>query len=144
MQPYPIYATHGRGSHIWDQDGTEYLDFHCGFGATCKRARRTIPAIRAPKSSCFAISAVTVTQPVFSARPSNAPRRTVFPTPRRPVMSNSLPTIAATVISTMVTRAVVGPGPIYGQRTFALQSPSELAALAQTRESAGTVTLEMP
>jgi len=33
MQPYPIYATHGRGSHIWDQDGTEYLDFHCGFGA---------------------------------------------------------------------------------------------------------------
>jgi glutamate-1-semialdehyde 2,1-aminomutase len=33
MQPYPIYVTHGRGSHIWDQDGTEYLDFHCGFGA---------------------------------------------------------------------------------------------------------------
>ena len=33
MQPYPIYVTHGQGSHIWDQDGTEYLDFHCGFGA---------------------------------------------------------------------------------------------------------------
>ena len=33
MQPYPIYVTHGKGSHIWDQDGTEYLDFHCGFGA---------------------------------------------------------------------------------------------------------------
>jgi glutamate-1-semialdehyde 2,1-aminomutase len=33
MQPYPIYVTHGRGSHIWDQDGTEYVDFHCGFGA---------------------------------------------------------------------------------------------------------------
>jgi glutamate-1-semialdehyde 2,1-aminomutase len=33
MQPYPVYVTHGRGSHIWDQDGTEYLDFHCGFGA---------------------------------------------------------------------------------------------------------------
>jgi glutamate-1-semialdehyde 2,1-aminomutase len=33
MQPYPIYVTHGRGSHIWDQDGMEYLDFHCGFGA---------------------------------------------------------------------------------------------------------------
>jgi glutamate-1-semialdehyde 2,1-aminomutase len=33
MQPYPIYLTHGRGSHVWDQDGTEYLDFHCGFGA---------------------------------------------------------------------------------------------------------------
>ena len=33
MQPYPIYVSHGKGSHIWDQDGTEYLDFHCGFGA---------------------------------------------------------------------------------------------------------------
>ncbi len=33
MQPYPIYVSHGRGSHIWDQDGGEYLDFHCGFGA---------------------------------------------------------------------------------------------------------------
>jgi glutamate-1-semialdehyde 2,1-aminomutase len=33
MQPYPIYVTRGKGSHIWDQDGSEYLDFHCGFGA---------------------------------------------------------------------------------------------------------------
>jgi len=33
MQPYPIYVTRGKGSHIWDQDGTEYLDFHGGFGA---------------------------------------------------------------------------------------------------------------
>jgi len=33
MQPYPIYVTHGKGSRIWDQDGSEYLDFHGGFGA---------------------------------------------------------------------------------------------------------------
>lgn len=33
MQPYPIYVTRGRGSHVWDQDNQEYLDFHCGFGA---------------------------------------------------------------------------------------------------------------
>jgi glutamate-1-semialdehyde 2,1-aminomutase len=33
MQPYPIYVSRGKGSHIWDQDGSEYLDFHCGFGA---------------------------------------------------------------------------------------------------------------
>jgi glutamate-1-semialdehyde 2,1-aminomutase len=33
MQPYPIYVTRGKGSRIWDQDGAEYLDFHCGFGA---------------------------------------------------------------------------------------------------------------
>ena len=31
--PYPVYVSHGRGSHVWDQDGTEYLDFHGGFGA---------------------------------------------------------------------------------------------------------------
>ena len=31
--PYPIYVSHGRGSHVWDQDGTEFLDFHGGFGA---------------------------------------------------------------------------------------------------------------
>jgi glutamate-1-semialdehyde 2,1-aminomutase len=33
MQPYPIYLTRGHGSRVWDQDGAEYADFHCGFGA---------------------------------------------------------------------------------------------------------------
>ncbi|MEO7794966.1 MAG: aspartate aminotransferase family protein [Thermoanaerobaculia bacterium] len=31
--PYPVYVSHGRGSHVWDQDGSEFLDFHGGFGA---------------------------------------------------------------------------------------------------------------
>ncbi len=31
--PYPVYVSRGKGSHIWDQDGTEYLDYHGGFGA---------------------------------------------------------------------------------------------------------------
>ncbi len=31
--PYPIYVSRGKGSHIWDEDGHEYLDFHGGFGA---------------------------------------------------------------------------------------------------------------
>ncbi len=30
--PYPIYLERGRGSHVWDVDGREYLDFHSGFG----------------------------------------------------------------------------------------------------------------
>ena len=30
--PYPIYLERGKGSHVWDVDGTEYLDFHSGFG----------------------------------------------------------------------------------------------------------------
>jgi CIC family chloride channel protein len=41
-----------------------------------------------------------------------------------------LPTIAATVIATMLTRGIVGAGPIYGQRMFTLQSPTELLWLA--------------
>jgi glutamate-1-semialdehyde 2,1-aminomutase len=31
--PYPVYVSRGKGSHIWDQDGQEYLDYHGGFGA---------------------------------------------------------------------------------------------------------------
>jgi len=30
--PYPIYLSHGRGPHVWDVDGLDYLDFHGGFG----------------------------------------------------------------------------------------------------------------
>jgi glutamate-1-semialdehyde 2,1-aminomutase len=33
MQPYPVYVSRGKGSHLWCQDGHEYLDFHNGFGA---------------------------------------------------------------------------------------------------------------
>ncbi len=31
--PWPIYLTHGRGSLVWDVDGTEYSDFHNGYGS---------------------------------------------------------------------------------------------------------------
>ena len=30
--PYPIYIERGEGVSVWDVDGTEYLDFHGGFG----------------------------------------------------------------------------------------------------------------
>ncbi len=30
--PYPVYVERGQGSHVWDVDGNEYLDFHGGFG----------------------------------------------------------------------------------------------------------------
>jgi len=30
--PYPIYLERGRGAHVWDVDGNDYLDFHGGFG----------------------------------------------------------------------------------------------------------------
>ena len=31
--PWPIYLDRGEGQRIWDVDGTEYLDFHNGFGS---------------------------------------------------------------------------------------------------------------
>ncbi|HCP61786.1 MAG TPA: aspartate aminotransferase family protein [Actinobacteria bacterium] len=30
--PYPVYLSRGLGSRVWDVDGTEYRDFHSGFG----------------------------------------------------------------------------------------------------------------
>jgi glutamate-1-semialdehyde 2,1-aminomutase len=30
--PWPIYLSHGKGSKVWDVDGTEMVDFHNGFG----------------------------------------------------------------------------------------------------------------
>jgi glutamate-1-semialdehyde 2,1-aminomutase len=31
--PWPIYLSRGKGAHVWDVDGNEYLDFHNGFGS---------------------------------------------------------------------------------------------------------------
>ncbi|HEU4354356.1 MAG TPA: glutamate-1-semialdehyde 2,1-aminomutase [Actinomycetota bacterium] len=30
--PYPVYLDRGQASRVWDVDGTEYVDFHGGFG----------------------------------------------------------------------------------------------------------------
>jgi glutamate-1-semialdehyde 2,1-aminomutase len=31
--PHAIFIDRGKGSHLWDIDGNEYLDFHLGYGA---------------------------------------------------------------------------------------------------------------
>ena len=31
--PHAIYVDHGSGSHVWDVDGNEYVDYHLGYGA---------------------------------------------------------------------------------------------------------------
>lgn len=46
------------------------------------------------------------------------------------VLEAILPALVATVIAVALTRAVVGQGPIYGQRSFQLQHPTELFAFA--------------
>src|SRR6185437_12555687 len=61
--------------------------FHLAFGASWKRARRTSWAMRASNEVCLVISASTVVQPRSRARSSKLVSNTVFPTPRRPVMS---------------------------------------------------------
>ena len=33
IPPYPLFIDHAEGSHIWDIDGNEYVDFHLGFGS---------------------------------------------------------------------------------------------------------------
>ncbi len=30
--PHPIYMDRGKGSHLWDIDGNEYVDYHNGYG----------------------------------------------------------------------------------------------------------------
>ncbi len=30
--PYPVYLRRGQGSTVWDVDGSDYIDFHGGFG----------------------------------------------------------------------------------------------------------------
>lgn len=46
------------------------------------------------------------------------------------VLRALVPTMVATVVAAALTRAVVGAGPIYGQRAFQLASPVELVAFA--------------
>jgi CIC family chloride channel protein len=45
-------------------------------------------------------------------------------------MEALLPTMVATLIATAITRAIVGGGPIYGQRSFVASSPVDLASFA--------------
>jgi glutamate-1-semialdehyde 2,1-aminomutase len=30
--PHPIYVSRGKGSHVWDIDGNDYVDYHNGYG----------------------------------------------------------------------------------------------------------------
>ena len=33
LDPHPIYGERGKGARVWDLDGNEYVDLHCGYGA---------------------------------------------------------------------------------------------------------------
>jgi glutamate-1-semialdehyde 2,1-aminomutase len=61
--PYPIYLREGRGSRVWDVDGTEYRDFHGGFGVNVvgHAHPRIVAAIRrvAERGIHFAVPTTT-------------------------------------------------------------------------------------
>jgi glutamate-1-semialdehyde 2,1-aminomutase len=44
-QPQPVWLSHGRGGHVYDADGNEYVDLHGGYGAAL--AGHAHPAIAA-------------------------------------------------------------------------------------------------
>ena len=56
--PRPTYLSHGEGSHVWDVDGHEYVDFHNGFGVMCvghaNPAITQAVALRAAEGTHFA------------------------------------------------------------------------------------------
>src|SRR5690606_3800880 len=31
-RPIPVWIDRGQGSHVWDLDGNEYVDYHAGYG----------------------------------------------------------------------------------------------------------------
>src|SRR5215207_7814084 len=31
-RPIPVWIERGHGSHVWDVDGNEYVDYHAGYG----------------------------------------------------------------------------------------------------------------
>ena len=55
------------------------------------------------------------------------------------VIDTVVPTLVATVIATAMTRAVVGPGPIYGTRAFVVTHAGELLAFAGVAIAASLV-----
>ena len=57
------------------------------------------------------------------------------------VVDTVVPTLVATVIATSLTRAVVGTGPIYGQRTFVFADLRELIAFAAVGALAALVAV---
>ena len=57
-EPYPIYISHGRGSHVWDVDGVDRLDLICNYSALilghCNPAVVEAIASQAARGTAFA------------------------------------------------------------------------------------------
>jgi len=57
VDPHPIFMTHGRGSHIYDVDGNEYVDYQMGYGALiqghCPRSIITAVSAQLERGTIF-------------------------------------------------------------------------------------------
>ena len=49
LDPYTLYGDRGEGAHLWDLDGNEYVDLHCGYGVMIvgHAHPRVVEAVRA-------------------------------------------------------------------------------------------------
>ena len=49
--PWPVYIDRGKGALVWDVDGSEYVDFHNGFGVMCVGHANPVigEAVKAPR-----------------------------------------------------------------------------------------------
>ena len=47
---YPPYISHGKGGHIWDEDGNEYIDWWMTLRSASSYRPRTTAAIPGPPS----------------------------------------------------------------------------------------------
>ena len=67
-EPYPIYVAEGKGSGILDVDGTEYVDFHNGFGTMVvgHAHPRVVEAIELAARSGTHFAATTPTAVAFA------------------------------------------------------------------------------
>jgi glutamate-1-semialdehyde 2,1-aminomutase len=54
---YPQFFSHGEGSHVWDADGNEYIDYMCAYGPIVLGHRHPAveraAAVQAARGDCF-------------------------------------------------------------------------------------------
>ena len=140
--PCPVFLEHGRGSRVWDVDGTEYVDLHAGFGtmiaghahpalvaAISDRVRlaRTSPN-RCPTSSPSPASWLAASGSRCGGSPTRGPKR---PSPRStspvrpPVAPTSSRSRAATTATTTPCRCPCIPtSPVRVRRNDRIRSSS--------------------
>lgn len=61
IKPHPIYMTHGKGSHLFDIDGNEYIDYQMGFGCLIQGhcPQKVVEAVQNQVALCSVLGTAT-------------------------------------------------------------------------------------